>query len=63
MSSSSGVALDRDSTIDYPEIRDSNYWNPAIKGHLISMVALAGASFRNSSSKYPTTRRSKAFDA
>jgi hypothetical protein len=42
-SSSLGATLDQDSIKDYPEIRGSAYWNPAIKAHCISMVGPAKA--------------------
>jgi hypothetical protein len=60
-SSSSIVARDRDSIEDYPEIRGSNYWDPMVEGHLISMLALAPSG--NSSGRYPTIRRSEPSDA
>jgi hypothetical protein len=62
-SSSSGASFDQDSTEDYPEISGSSYWNLAVEGHHISMVAPAGAPSQNSSSRYPTIRGLEASDA
>jgi hypothetical protein len=53
-SSSSGEALDQDSAEDYPEIRNSACWNPAIEVRCINMVGPARGNSQNSSSKYPT---------
>jgi hypothetical protein len=62
-SSASEVSPDHDSTDDYPEIGGSTYWNFTKEGHLIIIVPQAGAPSQNSSSRYPTIRRSKASNA
>jgi hypothetical protein len=62
-SSSSVASPDQDSADDYPEIGGSTCWNSAEEGCLNIMVAPAGAPSHNSSSIYPTIRRSEAFDA
>jgi hypothetical protein len=54
---------DQDSIDDYPEIGGSTCWDSVDEGHLIIMVAPAGAPSNNSSSRYPTIGRSEAFDA
>jgi hypothetical protein len=61
-SSTSGASRDHDSTDDYPEIGGSTYWNFVEEGHLIIMVAPAGAPSQNSSSRYFTIGRSEALD-
>jgi hypothetical protein len=62
-SSTSRASLDRNSVDDYPKIRGSTCWNPTEEGHLIIMLAQAGAPSQNSSSRYPTIERSEASDA
>jgi hypothetical protein len=44
----SGASPDQDSTDNYPEIGGSTYWNSTEEGHLIIMVAPAGAPSQNS---------------
>jgi hypothetical protein len=61
--SSSASTHDQDSSDDYPEIGTSAYGEPAERGRLILMVAPNGDQSHNSSSRYPTIRRSKASDA
>jgi hypothetical protein len=61
-SSSSGASTDQNFE-DYPEIRGSVCWNPAIEARSINMVGLARAPSQNSSNIYPTIRGSKASDA
>jgi hypothetical protein len=62
-SSSSAASPDQDSSYDYPEI-DINACEDSIgEGHLIFMVAPNGDSSHNSSSRYPTIRRSEAYNA
>jgi hypothetical protein len=51
-SSSSGATPDWHSIEDYPEIRDSAYWNPAIEARRISMAGLARGNSQNNSSRY-----------
>jgi hypothetical protein len=63
-SSSSSVATpDRDSIKDYPKIRGSACWNPAIEAHRISMVGPDRGNSQNNSSKYPTIGVFEASDA
>jgi hypothetical protein len=62
-SSSLGASPNRDSTEDYPEIGDSICWNPVVEDRCINMVAPTGAPSQNSSSRYPTIRRSEASEA
>jgi hypothetical protein len=62
-SSSSAAPPDQDSTNDYPEMGGSLCWNSTEEGHLIIMVAPAGAPSHNSSSRYPTIERSEVSDA
>jgi hypothetical protein len=62
-SSSSASTPDQDSSDDYPEIEASAYGEPAKSGRLICMVAPNGNRSHNNSSRYPTIRRSEAFDA
>jgi hypothetical protein len=62
-SSSSASSPGRDSSNDYPEIRASACGNSAGDGRLILMVAPDGDWARNSSSGYPTIRRSETSDA
>jgi hypothetical protein len=62
-SSSSASSPNRDSSSDYPEIGASACGNSAEDGRLILMVAPDGDQARNSSSGYPTIRRSEATDA
>jgi hypothetical protein len=62
-SSSSASTPDQDSSDDYPEIEASAYGEPAKSGRLICMVAPNGDRSHNNSSRYPTIRRSEAFDA
>jgi hypothetical protein len=62
-SSSSAVSPDQDSTDDYLEIGGSTCWNSADEGCLIIMVAPLEVPSHNSSRRYPTIRRSEAFDA
>jgi hypothetical protein len=62
-SSSSGATPNRDSFEDYPEIRGSACWKPAIKACCINMVGQAGGNSQNNSSKYLTIGGSKAPDA
>jgi hypothetical protein len=61
--SSSASSPNRDSSSDYPEIGASACGNSAEDGRLILMVAPDGDQARNSSSGYPTIRRSEATDA
>jgi hypothetical protein len=62
-SSSSASTPDQDSSNNYSEIRTSACGEPVEGGHLILMVAPNGDWSCNSSSRYPTTGRSEAFDA
>jgi hypothetical protein len=62
-SSTSAASLDQDSTIEYPEIGESTYWNSVNEGRLIIMVAPTKAPSQNSSKRYPTIGRSEVFDA
>jgi hypothetical protein len=62
-SSSSASSPGRDSSDDYPEIGVSTYGNSAEDGRLILMVAPNRDRSCNSSSEYPTIRRSDAYDA
>jgi hypothetical protein len=59
--SSSASSPDRDSSRDYPEIGASAYENSIEDGRLILMVAPDGVQACNSSSGYPTIRRSEAY--
>jgi hypothetical protein len=61
--SSSTTTLDQDSADYYPEIRESTYGDPVEEGCHIVMVAPVGGPLQNSSSRYLTIKRSKAFDA
>jgi hypothetical protein len=54
---------DSDSSNEYPEIEASACGKAAEGGRLICMVALKGDSSNNTSSRYPTIRRSEAYDA
>jgi hypothetical protein len=56
-SSSSGASRGHDTTDDYLEIRGSTCWNSTEEGHLIIMVAPAGAPSQKSSNEYPTSDR------
>jgi hypothetical protein len=58
-----GNIPDQDLAIDYPEIGGSTYREPAEEGRLIVMVVPTGGHSQNNSSRYPTIRRSEAFDA
>jgi hypothetical protein len=62
-SSSSASSPGRDSSDDYPKIGASACGNSAEDGRLILMVAPNGDQCRNSSSGYPTIRKSGASDA
>jgi hypothetical protein len=62
-SSSSAASPDQDSADDYPEIRGSTCGDSAMEGRLIVMVAPAGGSLHDNSSRYPTIGRSEASDA
>jgi hypothetical protein len=62
-SSSSASTLCQDSSDDYPEIGTSACGEPTESGLLILMVAPNGDRSYNSSSRYPTIRRSEASDA
>jgi hypothetical protein len=62
-SSSPGATPDRDSKEDYLEIGGNAYWNPTIEARHVSMVGTARGDSQNSSSRYPTIRGSKSFDA
>jgi hypothetical protein len=62
-SSSSVASPDQDSADDYPKIRGSTCGDSKEEGHLIVMMAPAGGPSHNSSSRYPTIRRSEASDA
>jgi hypothetical protein len=62
-SSSSASTPDLDSSDDYPEIRANACWEPAEGGRLICMVGLNSDQSHNSSSRYPTIKRSEASDA
>jgi hypothetical protein len=57
------VSPDQDSTDDYPEIGGSTCCNFTDEGHPIIVVAPTRAHSHNSSSRYPTIRRSEASDA
>jgi hypothetical protein len=48
---------------DYPEVRDSAYWNPVIEAHHINMAGPARGISHNSSSKHPTIGGSEASNA
>jgi hypothetical protein len=61
-SSTSASTTDLDSSDDYPEIRASACEEPAEGGRLICMVALNSDRSNNTSSRYPTIRRSEASD-
>jgi hypothetical protein len=61
-SSSSASSPSRDSSDDYPEIRASACGNSAKDNRLILMVAPNRDWSRNSSSGYPTIRRSETSD-
>jgi hypothetical protein len=58
-----GNVPDQDSVVDYPEIGGSTYREPAEEDRLIIMVVPTGGHSQNNSSRYPTIRRSEAFDA
>jgi hypothetical protein len=60
---SSAASPDKDSTNDYPEIGGSTCGDPTEEGRLIIMVAPAGGSSQNSSSRYHTIGRTEASDA
>jgi hypothetical protein len=60
--SSSALSPDRDSSSDYPEIGASACGNSIEDGRLILMVAPDEDRARNSSSGYPTIRRSEMTD-
>jgi hypothetical protein len=62
-SSSSTSTPDPDLSDNYPEIGASACREPVEGGRLICMVAPNGDRSHNSPSKYPTIRRSEAFDA
>jgi hypothetical protein len=62
-SSSSASSPSRDSSDEYLEIRASTYGKSTEDSHLILMVAPNGDRSRNSSSEYPTIRRSETSDA
>jgi hypothetical protein len=62
-SSSSASSPSQDSSNDYPKIEASVCGNSTEDGRLIFMVAPNGDRSRNSSSGYPTIRRSEASDA
>jgi hypothetical protein len=62
-SSTSASTTDPDSSDDYPEIRASACGEPVEGGHLICMVAPNGGRSNNTSSRYPTIRRSEVSDA
>jgi hypothetical protein len=62
-SSSSTSTPDQDSSDDYPEIETSACGELVEGSRLILMVALNGDRSHNSSSRYPTIRRSEASDA
>jgi hypothetical protein len=62
-SSSSAAPPDLDSSDDYPEIGISACGDSIGEGRLIFMVAPNGDPSHNNSSRYPTIRRSEAFDA
>jgi hypothetical protein len=61
--SSSAVSPDQDSSDDYPEIRVSACGDSIGEGRLIFMVAPNGDPSHNSSSRYPTIRRSEVSEA
>jgi hypothetical protein len=61
-SSSSGETPDLDSAKDYPKIRGSACWNPAIETRRINMVGPTRGDSQNSSSMYPIISGSKASD-
>jgi hypothetical protein len=62
ISSSLVASPDQDSSDDYPEIRISVCGDSVIEGRLIFMEALNEDLSHNSSSRYPTIRRSEASD-
>jgi hypothetical protein len=62
-SSSSATSPDQDSADDYAEMGESTCGDPAEEGRLIVMVAPTRGLSQNSSSRYPTIRRSEASDA
>jgi hypothetical protein len=62
-SSSSAASPDQDSADDYPKIGVSTCGDSAGEDRLIFMVAPASEPSHNSSSRYPTIRRSEIFDA
>jgi hypothetical protein len=62
-SSSSAASPDQDSVDDYPKIGVSTCGDSAGEGCLIFMVAPVGEPSHNSSSRYPTIRRSEISDA
>jgi hypothetical protein len=62
-SSSSTASHEQDSADDYPEIKERTCGDPIEEGRLIIMVAPAGGSSQNSSSRYPTIERSEVSDA
>jgi hypothetical protein len=59
-SSTLAVSPDQDLADDYPEIEGSTYGDSTEEGHLIVMVAPVGGPSHNSSSRYPTIKRSEA---
>jgi hypothetical protein len=61
-SSTSSSTTDLDSYDDYPEIRANACEEPAEGGRLICMVTLNSDRSNNTSSRYPTIRRSEASD-
>jgi hypothetical protein len=62
-SSTSASTPDSDSADDYPEIRASACGEPVKDGHFIYKVVSNGDRSSNTSSRYPTIRRSEASDA
>jgi hypothetical protein len=62
ISSSLVASPDQDSSDDYPEIRISVCGDSVREGRLIFMEALNEDLSHNSSSRYPTIRRSEASD-
>jgi hypothetical protein len=60
---SSSTSTGRDSIEDYPEIMGSVYGNPTIETRHINMVGPTRAPSHNSTSRYPTIKRSKASNA
>jgi hypothetical protein len=62
-SSSSAASPEPDSSDDFPKIRVDAYEDSIAESRLICMVAPNEDPSRNSSSRYPTIRRSEATDA